>query len=164
MGAYFSLRTEKKLPLFDAAALATNLPKDSLRAGKLKARAFAVSFEGTQREAAARTFTHAILESYWKKIQEAAACPFPLRELFLVQNTVELPDTACALASTMGNAAGTLEPLAAAYLISATYTAMLPDETRSRLGAYYTPPPLAERLVSMATSAGVNWQTCRVLD
>jgi adenine-specific DNA-methyltransferase len=41
---------------------------------------------------------------------------------------------------------------------------MLPDEMRSRLGAYYTPPPLAERLVSMATHAGVNWSTCRVLD
>jgi adenine-specific DNA-methyltransferase len=64
----------------------------------------------------------------------------------------------------MGEAASTLEPLAAAYLISVTYTAMLPEDTRSKLGAYYTPPPLAERLVSMATSAGVDWQRCRVLD
>src|SRR5207302_6624303 len=90
--------------------------------------------------------------------------PFPIRELFVSQKTIELPDTAWALAKTMGEAASTLEPLAAAYLISVTYTAMLPDDTRSKLGAYYTPPPLAERLVAMATSAGVNWQTCRVLD
>jgi adenine-specific DNA-methyltransferase len=164
MGTYFSLRSEKKLPLFDAAPLTAKVPNDSLRAGKLKARTFAAGFEGAQREAAARTFTYAVLESYWKTIQEDVVYPFPLREIFLAQKTIALPDTACALAIMMGKAASSLEPLAAAYLISATYTAMLPDETRSRLGAYYTPPPLAERLVSVATSAGVNWQTCRVLD
>ena len=48
-------------------------------------------------------------------------------------------DTARILVRTMGEAASKLDPLAASYLISVTYTAMLPDEMRSRLGAYYTP-------------------------
>jgi adenine-specific DNA-methyltransferase len=128
------------------------------------ARAFAASFEGKEREAVARSFTTATIATYWNKIQEGAAHRFRLPAFFAVQSTVELPDTALTLAKTMGEAACELDPLAASYLISVTYTAMLPDEMRSRLGAYYTPPPLAERLVAMATSAGVNWKTCRVLD
>jgi adenine-specific DNA-methyltransferase len=164
MGTYFNLRTEKSLPLFDAVAIGTTEPKAILRSGKLMAKAFAASLNGRQREGAARSFTHAIVRSYWNKIQENFPCPFHLRELFVSQNAVALPNTESALATTMGEVAGNLEPLAAAYLISATYTAMLPDDTRSRLGAYYTPPPLAERLVSIASIAGVNWKTCRVLD
>jgi adenine-specific DNA-methyltransferase len=128
------------------------------------AKAFAASFEGHAREAVARKFTTSILETYWHKIQQSAAHDFELPEFFTAQVSAELPNTALTLARTMGEAAGELDPLAASYLISVTYTAMLPDETRSRLGAFYTPPPLAERLVSMATSAGVNWSTCQVLD
>lgn len=164
MGAYFSLSTAKKAPLFQAALFRTTDPKVTLRSGKLMARAFGASFEGRERESVARTFTRAILENYWNKIQENVTHPFCLPEPFVPQRMVELPDTAYALARSMGDAASTLEPLAAAYLIAVTYTAMLPDDTRSRLGAYYTPPPLAERLVATATHAGVNWQTCRVLD
>jgi adenine-specific DNA-methyltransferase len=164
MGAYFTLRTTKRFPLFEAAASVTTDAKVTLRSGKVMAKAFAASFEGDQRESVARTFTTAVLETYWNKIQEAVAYPFPLPRLFAIQKHTDLPITARRLASTMGEAASALEPLAAAYLISATYTAMLPDDIRSRLGVYYTPPPLAERLVVMATRAGVNWETCRVLD
>jgi adenine-specific DNA-methyltransferase len=164
MGAYFTLRTAKRLPLFDAAASITGDAKIMLRSGKVMAKAYAASFRGDERESVARTFTTAILETYWCKIQSDAGRRFPLPGLFLIQKTTNLPVTASTLASAMGEAASALEPLAAAYLISATYTAMLPDDTRSRLGAYYTPPPLAERLVTMATRAGVNWETCRVLD
>jgi adenine-specific DNA-methyltransferase len=163
MGAYFSLRTEKELPLFRAAARTLD-HKETMRSGKLMARALVCSYEGPQREAMARSFTRVVSETYWNKIQEQISPQFSLPEMFVIQRNIKLSDTASALASTMGEAASALEPLAAAYLISATYTAMLPDDTRSQLGAYYTPPPLAERLVAMATSAGVNWQTCRVLD
>ena len=164
MGAYFSLRAVKNTPLRRADTAKPTDPKVTLRSGKLMAKAFAASFQGKAREAVARAFTSAIIEPYWNKIQETAAYHFPLPEFFLSQEPAELPDTALTLARTMGEAASKLEPLAASYLISVTYTAMLPDKMRSRLGAYYTPPPLAERLVFMATSAGVNWNTCRVLD
>src|SRR5260370_1346985 len=164
MSAYFSLHTDKKLPLFDVASVGTGDPKVTLRSGKLMARALAASFCGTQREAVARSFSRAVVETYWDQIQAQANYAFPLPEPFVLEKPVNLPITACALARPMGEAASTLEPLAAAYLVSVTYTAMLPDDTRSRLGAYYTPPPIAERLVSMATRAGVDWQKCRVLD
>ena len=41
---------------------------------------------------------------------------------------------------------------------------MMPAGVRARLGAYYTPPTLCERLLDMATEAGVDWCTARVLD
>jgi adenine-specific DNA-methyltransferase len=164
MGAYFTLRTAKTAPLFAVEQVRTTDPKVTLRSGKLMAKAFAASFEDKDREAVARAFTTATIQTYWNKIQEGASQRFRLPAFFAVQATVELPDTAMTLAKTMGEAACELDVLAASYLISVTYTAMLPDEMRSRLGAYYTPPPLAERLVAMATSAGVNWKTCRVLD
>jgi adenine-specific DNA-methyltransferase len=164
MGAYFTLRTAKKAPLHLAEKVRQTDPKVTLRSGKLMAKGFAASFEGMDREAVARAFTTATIKTYWSKIQEGASYAFALPRFFAVQQAAELPNTALSLADTMGEAASVLDPLAASYLISVTYTAMLPDEMRSRLGAYYTPPPLAERLVAMATSAGVNWKTCRVLD
>jgi adenine-specific DNA-methyltransferase len=169
MGAYFTLRSSKKAPLFLAESvrqpdLWQTDPTVTLRSGKVMAKAFAASFEGKDREAVARSFTTAIVRVFWDKLQEGESHAFRLPEFFTRQREADLPDTARILARTMGEAASMLDPLAAAYLISVAYTAMLPDEMRSRLGAYYTPPPLADRLVSMATKAGVNWKTCRVLD
>jgi adenine-specific DNA-methyltransferase len=68
------------------------------------------------------------------------------------------------LAKTLGKSAASLDSITASYWLSVTYTGMLPDEMRSRLGVYYTPPALSARLLDMATEAGANWRTCRVLD
>ncbi len=35
---------------------------------------------------------------------------------------------------------------------------------RARLGVFYTPPELTERLLTKAVTAGVDWSVCRVLD
>src|SRR5579883_309567 len=164
MGAYFTLKTANRPSLFTQATLWQTDPKITLKTGKLMAKAFAASYYGLEREAIARAFTTAVLSEYWRKTQEGARHRFPLPPPFVRQASAELPNTARAIAETMGEAASLLEPLAASYLISVTYTAMLPDDLRSKLGAYYTPPPIAERLVNMATRAGVNWETCRTLD
>lgn len=164
MGAYFSVRSARRtraLPLIDPVF--PKDPRETLTSGKVMAKALAGSYEAAGREAVARAFTSSVVDAYWSSIQKP-------EQMFALPNRLEqmpeadLPFPALSLARDMGNAAGAIEPLAAAYLISGTYTAMLPDECRSRLGAYYTPPPLAERLVSMATEAGVNWTTCRILD
>jgi len=164
MGAYFNLRTSRTAALFSQTAGREFDFKYTLRTGRLMARTFAGSFEEKDREAIARTFTTAIVSSYWENVQEKSGFHLPLRDAFILQRTIELPNATEALARSMGQAASALDPLAAAYLISITYTAMLPDNIRSKLGAYYTPPPIAERLVAMATRAGVNWRSCRVLD
>jgi len=41
---------------------------------------------------------------------------------------------------------------------------MLPQDVRSAWGAYYTPPALTDRLMTLGFEAGVDWQTARVLD
>ena len=61
-------------------------------------------------------------------------------------------------------AAAGLDVLDAGYLIGVLYTGMMPAGFRARLGAYYTPPALCERLLDMATEAGVDWRSARVLD
>lgn len=159
MGAYFNLNVRRL-----AKPERHTDPRATLRSGRLMARAFAAPLPDQSREAVARAFTTAMIERYWSKIQTDTLHRFQLPGTFRVQPSAHLTSGALALARTMGDAASSLAPLAASYLISVTYTAMLPDDMRSRLGAYYTPPPLAERLVSMATKSGVNWATCRVLD
>ena len=49
-------------------------------------------------------------------------------------------------------------------MIGSLYTGMMPKRERARLGAYYTPPALCDRLLDMATDAGIDWETARVLD
>ena len=50
------------------------------------------------------------------------------------------------------------------YWIGSIYTGMMPERKRAELGAYYTPPPLCERLLDMATNAHFDWRNGRVLD
>jgi hypothetical protein len=132
MGAYFNLRAVRKSAARRADAARPTDPKVTLRSGKLMAKAFAGSYEGKARESVARSFATSVIETYWHKIQESAANSFALPEFFCLQGATELPDTARNLARTMGEAASSLDPLAASYLISVTYTAMLPDDIRSR--------------------------------
>ena len=49
-------------------------------------------------------------------------------------------------------------------MIGALYTGTMPKQRRAELGAYYTPPALSDRLLDMATEAGVDWRTAQVLD
>ncbi|MGH7088770.1 MAG: HsdM family class I SAM-dependent methyltransferase, partial [Stellaceae bacterium] len=49
-------------------------------------------------------------------------------------------------------------------MIGVLYTATMPDKLRAELGAYYTPPALCERLLDMASEAGADWRSARVLD
>src|SRR5690242_4112872 len=124
MGAYFSLRSYRKspsLPLFDIAEPAD--AKDCLRAGKLVARSLAEQYEGSRRESIARAFTTAIVASYWNEIQKSEPHFFPLPDRFCDEVLQPLPLDSASTAHRMGQQSARLEPAAAAYLISATYTA-----------------------------------------
>ncbi len=75
-----------------------------------------------------------------------------------------MPASAGELALRIGSATAQLKPLEAGYSIGLLYTGMMPDDFRAALGAYYTPPALCERLLDMASDAGVDWSKARVLD
>ena len=49
-------------------------------------------------------------------------------------------------------------------LLGAVYTSTLPNDYRAEHGIFYTPPALIGHLLDMATAAGMDWRTARVLD
>jgi adenine-specific DNA-methyltransferase len=139
-------------------------PVAVLEDGKLMARALASTLQGDQRLGLARVFCELAIETYWNEVQQQYSRAWPLPDQFLPCPSNRLNESAASLARAMGLAASRLDSVAASYLIGVTYTAMLPEDARSRLGVYYTPPALTRRLLDMATAAGVDWTTCRVLD
>jgi adenine-specific DNA-methyltransferase len=78
--------------------------------------------------------------------------------------TYTLEDSAAELARKLGMSAAELPLEHACFQLSACYTAMLPQAVRSNWGAYYTPPALTDRLLGLATEAGIDWRTARTLD
>jgi len=138
-------------------------PERILESGRLTARTFATGRPDEARLALARSFCAHVTRTYWSEIQRQYGSPWPLHDPFGCPSD-RLDGSAAPLAEEMGAAAARLDPILASYLIGSTYTVMIPDETRSRLGVYYTPPGLTRRLLRMATLAGVDWKTCRVID
>ncbi len=50
------------------------------------------------------------------------------------------------------------------FLIGQLYTALLPDAVRKALGAFYTPPPLVNRLLELVALTGFDWTRGRIID
>lgn len=128
------------------------------------ARVLADNCPDGRRLALARSFSHRLTASWWNALAVGEATTLPIRELLEPYETVGLTSAAVALADSLGQEAVRLDAETAAYHIGLIYTSMLPGEHRSQLGVYYTPPAITERLIAQATSSGVDWATCRVLD
>ena len=127
------------------------------------ARALASSAPTEDRLGLARAVVHRAVARYWKAASGRERGRWPLRK----PAGVELgacSRAADALSEQVGAAAAALDPVEAGYRIGVVYTAMMPGRIRSALGAYYTPPALCARLLDMATEAGTDWATARVLD
>lgn len=125
----------------------------------LDAIAFATELASEDREDFARTFCAAVLSSYWRRQCKLRGCSRSLRE----PDVEPLMDFQ-RLSNSVADAATQLELPDAGFFLGKLYTALLPDSVRKKLGAYYTPPALVERLLSLATESGFNWSTGRVVD
>jgi adenine-specific DNA-methyltransferase len=110
----------------------------------------------------AQAFCECALTGYWEEVCEQHRCSWEIRTPPVPLEPMD--GATFAVARDAGTAAAGFSVLHAGYLISSFYTAMLPEEIRSRLGAYYTPPALAERLMDMVTEAGFDWEKGRILD
>ena len=135
----------------------------ALGEGVEAARALASTVRTEDRLQLARAVVFRAVARYWKAASGNESRRWPLRK----PTDVEL--RACSretheLTDQIGKAAAALDPIEAAYRLGVVYTAMMPGRIRSALGAYYTPPALCERLLDMATEAGTDWATVRVLD
>lgn len=109
----------------------------------------------------ARGFTVEVIRQYWAKIQAGfRLAPLP--------DALDVPvigdEPTLTIAKTIGNDIAKLPPSEAGYFLGTTYTATLPDEFRAEHGIFYTPPSLTDRILDLATSAGVDWSQAKVLD
>lgn len=109
----------------------------------------------------ARGLTFEVMRAYWGSLAGGA----PLRPLEnfgldLVPASEHLIDRLRAL----GRSVAQLSPLAASFEVGRMYMALLPKAYRSRHGIYFTPPPLADRLLDLASASGIDLAAARVLD
>ncbi|WP_346770177.1 HsdM family class I SAM-dependent methyltransferase [Pseudomonas syringae] len=142
----------------------TESPTQMLASARVMARALANTFPIEHQLALARAFGVRLIESWWDELTGIDIVPPELR-VPLQPFTVEvLPQSAAALAETIGRIAASFDAETAAYQIGLTYTGMLPAGHRGTYGVFYTPPVLTARLIEQVTTAGIDWATCRVLD
>lgn len=104
-------------------------------------------------------FTREALEAYSAITHPALELSRPGKPLF-----GRLDKAAVGLASTIGAEAAKLPQAEALHFITSLYPALLEQRQRSRLGAFYTPPCLADRLLDLAAEHGADWTTVRLLD
>jgi adenine-specific DNA-methyltransferase len=116
--------------------------------------------------ATAKTVTFTAVVAYWDALLTLRGRPGDLPLQVLTPDTpIEgLPGWAEEMATAVGTGCSELDAAEAGYRIGSLYTSLMPEEIRSQLGAYYTPPALCERLLDMVSAAGVEWATTRVLD
>jgi adenine-specific DNA-methyltransferase len=111
----------------------------------------------------ARSFCSTVLEEYWRSAcgslshfdSSLSSCPVPVEPLA----AKHLPRARAA-----AEAAHQLPKPLAAYLLGSLYTSMLPEEARAANGAFYTPPPVVDRLLDMVEQAGFDWSRGTLID
>lgn len=109
-------------------------------------------------EAAARIVVSHLIRTFWKQRTHAPPPKAP------PSDRLKLPFSLRVLLNEGAAYAGQASLIEAAYLLSSIYADLLPSRVRAQRGAFYTPPPLAERLLDLAAAEGVDWATARVLD
>lgn len=135
----------------------------SLRTGRVMARAWSDQVHEQRRQTAAWSFIAEAVAAYALAAGERYGWALDISPLPVVL-TYKLDTSAAELARTLGRAAAAVSLDEGSYQLSACYTAMLPQDVRSAWGAYYTPPLLTDRLLTLASEAGADWRTARVLD
>lgn len=145
-------------------AISAASAREIIEDGLLSARALASTVKHKDRLGFARAVVSGVVSAYWRELQTASGRRWSLCKLPSDIEIASVPDEVCDLAETIGTAAARLDVMDASYMIGVLYTGMMPGTFRAQLGAYYTPPALCERLLDMATEAGVDWRSAQVLD
>ncbi len=149
---------ESVLPLFPEESLAAGRP-----AGPREIRQRAQSLQEAAGEsdlALARGLVAEAVRAFW----EGLDLPFSLRPL---ASGVDLASPSPGLARearSFGREVAALGAEEGIYEIGLLHTGLLPKAFRSGYGVFYTPPGLADRLLTQAGEAGVDWGQDRILD
>jgi len=140
---------------------------DSFLSDKLAARKAASRFKTPKRLLAfARSMITAILQNYWDQNlgEKSNTRSWNLPPHLQDSDLWKLTKSDLKLSGRIGTKASEMSPDEAGYFIGCLYTIMIPKDTRSSFGIYYTPPALVNRLLDMAESAGADWGNHFVLD
>ncbi|PYE48778.1 N-6 DNA methylase [Paenibacillus barcinonensis] len=106
------------------------------------------------------SFCFLVLKALWriidsKKQFELRSCKYKRMQLDLESNK---------LAKEIAGFLSTLSIIECSYYIGVLYTYLLPQKYKAEYGIYYTPPVIAERLLDLLGSEGVNWSKDSILD
>ena len=138
-------------------------PIQEYRLLKVWAKRYAESIKlDASRLSHARAFCTEVIASYWK-----AMCVQNKTSLTLHQHGLSITPIsrdAQYMASKIGAIVATFPVEDSGYLIGSIYTVMLPESMRSDMGAYYTPPPMVNRLLDLAEKAGTDFSICTAID
>jgi hypothetical protein len=127
--------------------------------GQSEAQAIASGLEPQARVSFAREFCTSVIALLWSRRAEISGCTWELRK------PVEAPlRRFSGLSDRLSGALVTLSPARAGFLTGQLYTALLPNEVRKELGAFYTPPAIVERLLELVTESGFSWQRGTIMD
>ncbi|MGH9426205.1 MAG: HsdM family class I SAM-dependent methyltransferase, partial [Terriglobia bacterium] len=114
------------------------------------------------RIAFARAFCHSLVCAYWQSIASGYGSWCQVR---CVPVTLpRLTKSEAFLARDLAELLSGMKPLEVGYRVGTIYTAALPPQTRSALGAFYTPPALANRLLDLIEAGGFSWLSGSVID
>lgn len=152
-------RTQRRLAIVSESLS----PLQQYQLLKTKARRCAeAAHQDVARLSVARAFCTAVLGAYWTALCRTQGAKWDIRShgLALPALTQEAHNTA----SDLGALVATYPVEDAGYLIGSVYTVMLPETMRSDMGAYYTPPPMVNRLLDLSSIAGTDFSTCTAID
>lgn len=135
---------------------------ESLNNIKTVLKNLASKIEGENRVHFAQSFCNELICSYWDSVIRKYHCNWKVVPSPTILQLLE--ENVSVLADETGDALVLLPVMEAGYFIGSVYTTLLPDGIRSRLGAYYTPPALVDRLLDNVTDCGFDWKSGKVLD
>ncbi len=105
----------------------------------------------------ARSFCVHLIDAYWVALCNQHQTNLHIKSVPASISLSKIAVDAQHLAENTGRLIADFPVEDAGYLIGSIYTVMLPAAMRSDLGAYYTPPPLVERMLDLAEAAGFDF-------
>lgn len=133
--------------------------RTELARARLMCRTWAETVAETRRIDHAAAFARRSMEAF-----AAIVAPDLVLSPSLAAPFASLDAAALTLAASIGKEAARLPQVEGLHFITSLYTALLPEQQRGALGAFYTPPALTNRLLDQATEAGLDWASAKVLD
>lgn len=114
---------------------------------------------------AARSFTSAVIQSYWTLVTQGRINgPCAPEQFGVPVSDLQCPKKLQALAQIKAVELAALDFIDASFEIGHLFTSLLPADYRSQHGIYFTPPALTTRLLDLSETAGIRWENARVLD